>query len=888
MRVFACRLLPGGTIAILLAMLLLAAGCPAGGSAPTDGGHDGDGGGSGDGPGADAPLDSDNDGIPDEVEDANGNGRVDAGETDPHNPDSDGDGLPDGIEDGNHNGRIDWAESDPLNSDSDGDGIADGAEDANHNGRVDAGESDPLKQDSDHDGLPDGLEDANHDGRRDPGETDPSRADSDSDGLLDGQEDRNSNGRVDAGETDPNNPDMDGDGVADGDEDRDGDGRLGDCRQSCSSDGDCPAGQVCARRARVCYSSLCSRGETDPFDGDTDADGIGDDREASTRVCAAEKLKQIDFHSSEDADFRLALERFFAETSILRAGAGEVGMMFYSPDRQAAGLLLARAPSGNTPVEQEAMDRATLGQLGQVLGASTRSLQTFDGHPAVLASYDLEVTEQSLVGFAGQLAGAWYPAPLTGLLPEAGTVTGSFRLSSETIFRAAGESLLLAVLSPRQLLDEAQQILLNDVTNSTALAGHTDQTLVACDTFLSPGADQVDFIWVVDNSESMAEEQNAVAAAGQAMASLLAYTTIDWRVAVTNTDAIYDGLLWSGFIRDIDRFRDDIRQGTGGSPLERTLDMGLRALDHSLEGGCTPAGSAEDRYRLRCGATRVVVFLTDEDDEVIEQASGGENYSGEPDAATVAGYIDSYTGRQAVLFAIAGGNPRCPTALNASKGIDAVVHGVGGGAVGSICDGDQTANVEQIVRVASGASSTFQLAHPAISATLKVAAVLDPLLGPEEIPRGRSDGFDYDGVANAIVFYGLYRPALADQDVAVSYRYFVECISAPEECDGRDNDCDGLTDEDFDSDGDGWAACTGDCDDGRADVHPGAEELCDGFDNDCDGDTDEGFDADGDGFRTCDGDCDDGNPVVFPGAPELCDGLDNDCDDIVDPEWACG
>lgn len=83
---------------------------------------------------------------------------------------------------------------------------------------------------------------------------------------------------------------------------------------------------------------------------------------------------------------------------------------------------------------------------------------------------------------------------------------------------------------------------------------------------------------------------------------------------------------------------------------------------------------------------------------------------------------------------------------------------------------------------------------------------------------------------------------------------------ATETCDGTDNDCDGSVDDDdddvedltdwyADTDGDGFgsgeavAACdppehhaadAGDCDDARAEVHPGAEELCDGIDNDCD------------------------------------------------------
>jgi hypothetical protein len=64
----------------------------------------------------------------------------------------------DNIEDKNGNGIVDPGETDPLNPDTDGDGALDGQEDANHNGVVDAGEADPLDFDSDNDGLTDGYE----------------------------------------------------------------------------------------------------------------------------------------------------------------------------------------------------------------------------------------------------------------------------------------------------------------------------------------------------------------------------------------------------------------------------------------------------------------------------------------------------------------------------------------------------------------------------------------------------------------------------------------------------------------------------------------------------------------------------------------------------------
>jgi hypothetical protein len=133
--------------------------------------------------------------------------------------------------------------------------------------------------------------------------------------------------------------------------------------------------------------------------------------------------------------------------------------------------------------------------------------------------------------------------------------------------------------------------------------------------------------------------------------------------------------------------------------------------------------------------------------------------------------------------------------------------------------------------------------------------------------------------------------------------------AADETCDGDDNDCDGLVDDEDgdlidastwyeDADDDGWGddsssaeACeapsgfveqAGDCDDGDPAFNPGASEddCTDPADYNCDGST--GYaDVDGDGYPACE-DCDDGSDSVYPGADEYCDGLDNDCDGTVD------
>ncbi len=132
--------------------------------------------------------------------------------------------------------------------------------------------------------------------------------------------------------------------------------------------------------------------------------------------------------------------------------------------------------------------------------------------------------------------------------------------------------------------------------------------------------------------------------------------------------------------------------------------------------------------------------------------------------------------------------------------------------------------------------------------------------------------------------------------------------NAAEVCDGRDNNCDGATDEgtllsfyaDGDGDGfgadalvieaceapEGYAALGGDCEDNDAAYFPGAPETdcADPNDYNCDGST--GYaDADADGFPACE-DCDDGAAEANPGATEVCDGLDNDCDEVTDEDDA--
>jgi len=91
-----------------------------------------------------------------------------------------------------------------------------------------------------------------------------------------------------------------------------------------------------------------------------------------------------------------------------------------------------------------------------------------------------------------------------------------------------------------------------------------------------------------------------------------------------------------------------------------------------------------------------------------------------------------------------------------------------------------------------------------------------------------------------------------------------------------------------DNDFDGWTTCENDCNDTDPSINPGATEiLCDGIDNDCDPLTLDNPDNDGDGYGYCD-DCNDTDPLINPGATEECDGIDNDCDGVIDEDCEPG
>ncbi|WP_135855323.1 hypothetical protein [Halorussus salinus] len=254
-------------------------------------------------------ADTDGDNLTDGVE-------VDTHGTDPSAPDTDGDGLQDGAEVQVHG-------TEPLTADTDGDGVADGAEVEDHG-------TDPLAVDTDGDGLSDGAElnihgtdplvaDTDGDGLRDGPEvangTDPLDADTDDDGLEDGPE-------IHTYQTDPLNVDTDNETIWDGPEvhqygtdpnssDTDGD-RLNDSTElnrtltnplvadsnSGRTDTNEAGNNVSDGSEDFDADAVATYYEyalgTDPYDNDTDDDGLSDGYETQSSLLSPQSADTDD------------------------------------------------------------------------------------------------------------------------------------------------------------------------------------------------------------------------------------------------------------------------------------------------------------------------------------------------------------------------------------------------------------------------------------------------------------------------------------------------------------------------------------------------------------------------------------------------------------------
>jgi len=314
------------------------------------------------------------------------------------------------------------------------------------------------------------------------------------------------------------------------------------------------------------------------------------------------------------------------------------------------------------------------------------------------------------------------------------------------------------------------------------------------------GDPRADFVWMSDISGSTDDERGPIRDSAGAVFGRLAELDIDFRMGVVKhtsnrvTNRTPAGqLLGGGFTRTQATFEgwwSDTASNDGA-------EWGLTAIDDVVGPGGTalPRSATEQATKLREGVKLVVVYVSDEHPQEVENACSSVvkdacNQPSDADypcrddlagnaciAGVIAPFVQNLQAQDAIAFGIIAPTPNgCTTSYEVGWGYAETIAALGG-SYGSVCASDPGQTLDDIVTAVAGAASSFALEGTPIAMTLKVvvtegAPVCDPAnpaQGRRAVQRSQVDGFDYDPVNNTIFFVGTSRPSMGDT-VTVSYR----------------------------------------------------------------------------------------------------------------------
>lgn len=667
--------------------------------------------------------------------------------------DSDSDGLTDDVECS--------AGTDPNNADSDGDGVSDGQE-------VAAG-ANPNSTDSDNDGVADSVEfgypkaciaSDNFAQRRpapacttneecQPGEMckglDPTQSDSDGDGVPDGQEDRNFDGSIDT---------------------------VG--------------------------------GETDPRLWDTDGDGSSD-KDTGSKICRPDGLGNVTIDQVSGASHQLGYDPIFGADKKVQGANNSGAIVVDDSATGVAGLSVSKLTStADVRADATAAEAVVTTELPKIAGTAVipvlvgRALTTHENFPAVTSTYRVTTAAG---GNASRLRDQLVNGFISVAAPGGSTVGAAteFYLDITTVRRTGAVDIIVAV-SPRTLYDDATKptaIRVNDLVNSTGVAAPNKTLDYRCQGFKADRNPTADFLWTVDTSGSMGPYQTALGNTANAFVNRLKSAGVDMRVGVFNAGSAPANLTTPGFKfisgSSATAASDLCSQVTSASlgkcpfnasdavspyPMpgntERPVSAGA-ILHDQLKKNAAMGVTAPDQI-YRAGATKVMFFVTDEpgsnDFGYFSTANNPDTnvaYGATYNTQSLANVVNYFKNNNVLLFGYVPVNTtrNCTTTLNVADMPRCVIETSGGAAIPiatTFNQADIDAGMNRIVDAVAGAASQYKLLRSPITSTIKVN------VRNTDVPRSRLDGFDYDPVSKAIVFYGTnYRPQIGDQ-VYISYR----------------------------------------------------------------------------------------------------------------------
>jgi len=501
------------------------------------------------------------------------------------------------------------------------------------------------------------------------------------------------------------------------------------------------------------------------------------------------------YKMDKTGDWTLALEPKTTYKAVTISGAkakqAAATFDFNQAWQQVAGFVVSAPFSGTDVVA--ATTGATKAITGGLYGVTTVDSsgtkgKSHDGYLAVkMTSMAVKLASTSDVSLVrnkvvGALLGA-SSASLSGLPGIFGSPTTEFVIRMTTVLRSDGRVVVVGAVTDKSSdadLSKKTHIISQDIGGGTGLAANNSATATMCEALplSKPPTAKVDFIWVIDESGSMASKRTNLANNAATFFSLAASNGLDFRMGVTNVcnpNGSYKTSVGkfcsvasttSTHSGGTDRFLASTEQKTFAACVknppgyEQGSEYGLVNAEAAVKGHLPRAANAVDK--IRTDAQLVIIVVTDEVPNSLTSTIGGGNlnkctlpttnqtnlnaklkpyidyFKGTKDPGTKVDYFHGVAGicKNTCNVQVAHGYKEMAKAFN--------------GTIYDLCAADLTANIKTIINKIKATASTVVLTTTPISATLRVA------LNGSTVKRGLWNGFNYMQAANSLVFYGSF------------------------------------------------------------------------------------------------------------------------------------
>lgn len=267
------------------------------------------------------------------------------------------------------------------------------------------------------------------------------------------------------------------------------------------------------------------------------------------------------------------------------------------------------------------------------------------------------------------------------------------------------------------------------------------------------GSGLADFLFVIDNSGSMSDEQTAIAQVATDFQNTIQNSGLDYRMATVTTDSstLQDTDGDGGITTSLEEFESDVQPGTFGSGTESGIYHAEQALLSIAEGDATDGSLAEETTPMpRPNASMNIIMMSDEFEQYNSYASAEFDVDN-----------NLFVDRGYVVHVIVEPD----TEFSDSNGKYSDLASKTGGLEGDI--NNLTSFNQMIIDmsiIAGGTTSAFELDHNPISETVNVK------MDGATVPRSQDNGWDIPFGSNKIVFFGTYVPEGGER-VEVTYTY---------------------------------------------------------------------------------------------------------------------